>query len=736
MSAVTQYSEARVSSPDTVNVSSGCVALVANTAWYLFNFRRNLIRSLLEEGFEVLAISPSDSYVPKLEAIGVRWVEWPLLRAGKNPLRELNAVRSLYSIYRRERPVIAHHFTIKPILYGTLAGKSAGVRRLVNSVTGLGHVFVSDSLWARAVRPLIRTWYRLVLTAGGTVPLFQNRDDLAALAPAGSRLSENAVFTPGSGVDLDRFCAALSERTRSDDAAPLNVLFVGRLIAEKGIREFVGAAVHCARQRLPAQFVVCGEPDPGNPSTIDSATLASWKKNHGLQFCGHVDSIEDRLASADIVVLPSYREGMPRVLLEAGAAGKPVIASDVPGCRDVVMPGETGLLVPPRDVECLAAAITELARDPQRRRSMGSAARKLVADRFDERIVLKTTHRTYQRLLDNCPLNASERVRTVLPRGVFTFSLDLEFAWGTRGRPRAVEVPPFLDGTRDAIRGLLPLLEQYEIPATWVAVGALWLPTADDSSKHRWLREGRFVDVPAGNCRSQPHWYAEDVLEALAGCRVPQELGCHTLTHIYVRPGAEGRQELRLELIRFLQLFERLNLPRPRTFIFPRAKMAHLDLLAEFGFSAFRGPENKWFESLPGKIPRAVLRLLDARSAMAPRVLKPRPFHDTLWMIPSSQFYSPFLGVGRRVSIASRVNKAIKGLRKAARHRSVYHLWTHPSNLGCHTADLLAGLQQIFAEADRLREAGCLETVAMGDIADRLNGSRARRLARGTDQRT
>ena len=721
MSALTCLPQQPAAAMTPAEGPAGCVALVANTGWYLFNFRRNLIRRLVADGFTVVAICPADAYVTRLETLGVRWVEWSLSRASRNPICEVRAIRSLHAIYRRERPLIVHHFTIKPILYGTLAAKLARVRRVVNSVTGLGQVFVSQSLWARAVRPLIRIWYRLVLSMRGAAVMFQNRDDMATLFPASSRLRRQAVFTPGSGVDLQRFAEPPSIPPQLPAANVRTVLFVGRVIAEKGIREFVAAAEQCGQNGVAARFVVCGDADAGNLSAIDANTLDRWKQVPNIEFLGHVDAIETQLHSADLVVLPSYREGMPRVLLEAGAVGKAVVASDVPGCRDVVVPGETGLLVPPRNIDGLCAAITELIQDDARRVAMGAAARQLMRERFDERIVLQKTQETYSKLLTQRPLHTAEIVRTALPRGAFTLSLDLELAWGTRGRPRAADVPPFLAGTRNAIRQLLNLLEEYEIPATWVAVGALWMPSEDGVSKHPWLRTTRLAEVPAGDSHSQPDWYAEDILADLGRCRVPQELGCHTLTHIYVKPGAAGRQELERELVQCLALFEQLGLPRPRSFIFPKAKMAHFELLAEQGFSAYRGPENKWFESLPGQLPRAALRLLDAKLALAPRVLKPRCVHESLWMVPASQFYSPFMSVGRRVSVADRVNKALKGLHKAVRNRGVYHLWTHPFNLGCDTEQLLRGLRQVFAEVARLRDAGQLEPISMGDMADRLN---------------
>jgi hypothetical protein len=303
--------------------------------------------------------------------------------------------------------------------------------------------------------------------------------------------------------------------------------------------------------------------------------------------------------------------------------------------------------------------------------------------------------------------------------GVFTFSLDFELAWGTRGRPKARWMKPFLDGTRAAVADLLGLLEQYEISATWAVVGALLLGSR--TSRHPWLEESQFDDVPLGDAAAQPHWYAEDVLEEILGCSVVQEIGCHTLRHMYVDPTPAGRQPFRDELSRFLELFDQLLLPRPQSFIYPKGIMGHLDVLSEMGFRCFRGPENGWFESLPGVLAPAAMRLVDAKLARPPRVEQPQRRPEGVWMIPASQFYSPFMSVGKHVSVDARVRKAIKGLHKAAKHGGVFHLWTHPANLGCHTEHLLAGLNRIFGEARRLCDAEQLKIMSMGQLASLLD---------------
>jgi hypothetical protein len=499
------------------------------------------------------------------------------------------------------------------------------------------------------------------------------------------------------------------------------VLFVGRLLAEKGIYEYVQAARICQTRGCDALFEVCGRPDPGNPSSVDGATLEAWYKDDTVEFLGHVNGIEGTLAQADLIVLPSYREGTPKVLMEAAAMGKPVVATDVPGCRQAVVDGETGVLVPPRDPVALAEAIQELVASPRLREQMGEAGRRLACERFDERKVNITTMGAYRTLWKQHLAEQPPTTPVKLSRGALVISLDLELAWGTRGRPLASQVPPFLDGTREAIRQLLAIFERYEVGATWAFVGGLLLGQGTKGERHPWLSRDAYADVPAGDAASQPHWYGEDILDALVTCQATQELGCHTLTHLFVDGSPEGRKPFRRELKLFLELMDDMYLDKPRSFIFPKAHMGHFDVLAEMGFRSFRGPEPKWFEQLPGRIPSAALRMIDARLGVAPQVQDPQLLADNVWMVPSSQFYSPMLSVGKHVSVEARVRKAIKGLHLAAKQRKVFHLWTHPFNLGVGTEQLMGGLRRIVAEAARMRDAGLLDVVTMGDLSAELD---------------
>ena len=300
-----------------------------------------------------------------------------------------------------------------------------------------------------------------------------------------------------------------------------------------------------------------------------------------------------------------------------------------------------------------------------------------------------------------------------LDRGTFVVSLDFELAWGTRGRPSADKVGQYLAGTRPAIDRMLQLFQQYEIPATWVMVGGLLL---GGSSRHPLLSDSRYGDIPVGDCQSQPNWYAEDIVQKIRDCDVPQEIGCHTLTHMYVNESQESRQQLDWELEEFVKLFEQRGLPKPVSFIFPKHYMHHFDLIARHGFKCYRGPETGWFERLPTAPIRGAMRLLNSRLRRAPVVGLPSPSPEGLVEIPSSHFYAPFQSVGKYVSLNDRVAQAIAGMNAAAKQKKIYHLWTHPFNMGADTKSLLGGLELILRHFQTLRERGQLECRSMGSL--------------------
>lgn len=375
------------------------VIFYANTEWYLFNFRLGLAKHLRDQGHEVVMVSPPGKYGPKLEAEGFRWIPIDMRRRSLNPLREALMIRALAAIYRAEAPALVHHFTVKCVVYGGIAARLAGVPAVVHAIAGLGYVFASTRLRTRLIlRPLVRVLLKMVSNQPGSAVIVQNSDDLAFMARLGLSSRTHLALIRGSGVDTNRFTR--TRRAVPTPAAPLVVLFVGRLLVDKGILDFVEMASRCRQaSRRPLRFLVAGEPDPGNPASIGPEQLRQWREAGQVEFLGHVEAMPALLAGVDIVVLPSRGEGAPRSLIEAAACAIPLVATDVPGCREVVMDAKNGFLVPLHDIDALAAAVLRLVQDDELRRTMGEAGRQLVLADLDQAVVFERTTEVYRALL-------------------------------------------------------------------------------------------------------------------------------------------------------------------------------------------------------------------------------------------------------------------------------------------------------------------------------------------------
>ena len=357
------------------------ILLFANTDWFLLQLVG--LARCRERGHEVVLVSPAGSYGPELRRLGFRWEPLEPSRSGIDPIAELLVIRRLRALYRRLRPDVAHHFTIKCVIYGSFAGRAAGVPRIVNSVTGLGFALLARTIKARSIRPIVALLYRRALA--GTTVIFQNHDNLATLNSLGAlRRSETRVI-PGDGIDTERFMPPAVPPTE-----PV-VLMMGRLLWSKGVAEFVAAAALVRAEAPAARFVLAGAPDPGNPESVDEETLRRWR-SEALELVGQRSDVLELQQACSIAVLASTQgEGMPRALLEAGACGKPMVGTDVPGSRELVEHGVTGLLVPPADSASLAAAILSLLRHPELALRMGWAARaRVVAEFSDHRITART----------------------------------------------------------------------------------------------------------------------------------------------------------------------------------------------------------------------------------------------------------------------------------------------------------------------------------------------------------
>ncbi|QIN62822.1 N,N'-diacetylbacillosaminyl-diphospho-undecaprenol alpha-1,3-N-acetylgalactosaminyltransferase [Caballeronia sp. SBC1] len=379
------------------------VILFANTDWYLFNFRLSLARALRELGHDVVLMSPPGEYGPELRTLGFRWEPVPMVRRSLNPLRELTLLIWLVRFLRREHPDLVHGFTIKCAVYGSLSARLAGVAGRVNAVAGMGYVFTSRDLKARLLRPVVRSVMSMAMSCKGSIVILQNPDDHRLFREA-NIVDESAIrIIKGSGVNMSRFNPR-PEGAEPCEGEPLRVVLAGRLLWDKGIAEYVHAARLLKSEGRNVRCILAGSPDPGNPASVDEASLQGWIKEGLVEWLGHVSDMPKLFAQTDVAVLPSYREGLPKSMIEAAACALPLIITDAPGCREVVsINGEEGLVVPVGDGNALADAIRLLDDDRALARKLGRAARQKALHEFDERIVIERTLAVYRELLEQAP---------------------------------------------------------------------------------------------------------------------------------------------------------------------------------------------------------------------------------------------------------------------------------------------------------------------------------------------
>lgn len=372
------------------------ILLFANTDWYLYNFRLSLARKLRDDGWQVVLVAPSGTYGEKLAALGFDFIPFDFSTKSTNPLSELAVVWRLVKLYRDQRPTLVHHFTIKCVLYGTFAARCAGVRGIVNAVTGLGHIFTDPGVKARLLRPMVRGMYKAMLAGERVRVIFQNRENCDYFTDTGLVAARRCALIRGSGVDCEFFRSSLSGEGKP--GAVLKILFASRILREKGVFELVKAFAGL-RQSFPTlRLQLAGDIYPENPSSLTVAELQQLGEQSGVELLGHVDGMKPLLEQADIVVLPSYAEGTPRILIEAAAMTRPIVATDIAGCRGLVEDGVNGLLVPVKEVAALTVALEKLVRDPDLRRRFGLAGREIVLREFDEKIVLEKTFAVYAEL--------------------------------------------------------------------------------------------------------------------------------------------------------------------------------------------------------------------------------------------------------------------------------------------------------------------------------------------------
>jgi glycosyltransferase involved in cell wall biosynthesis len=349
---------------------------VVNVDWFFVSHRLQIAEAAIRAGYEVHLACSTTGSSQRLKDRGITVHHLNIRRRQSSFLKEMRTVGELISLFRKLEPDIVHLVTIKPVLLGGIAARIAGVRNVVSAISGLGYVFISQGLVARLRRLVVNQLYRAAL-GRNTAVIFQNDADAALITGLAKLKPRQVRMIRGSGIDLVQL------RPTPLPDGPTVLTFAARLLNDKGLREFIEAAYLLKSEGISARFWVAGDPDPENPASVTSDQLHQWKQDGVVEFIGHQKEIGALFARCHVVVLPSYREGFPKVLMEAAACGRATITADVPGCRDAVAAGVTGLLVPPMKVKPLADAMKGLIRDRELCAKMGAAGRKLAEEAFD-----------------------------------------------------------------------------------------------------------------------------------------------------------------------------------------------------------------------------------------------------------------------------------------------------------------------------------------------------------------
>lgn len=374
-------------------LSGRTIVFLVTEDWYFWSHRLPLARAARDVGARVVVAARMAAHEERIRAEGFETAHIPFDRAGLSPRRDFATIREITGLYRRLRPDIVHHVAVKPVLFGALAARLAGVPRVVNAMAGLGFLFTNERARTRVLRGVFLTGLRALGRGARSWTIVQNDDDRDVLLRAGLP-AERIATIRGSGVDARAFRPAPAE----PEGAPVAVC-VARMLWDKGVGELVEAARILRGRGVGMRVRLVGGGDL-NPASVPPETLKAWCEEGIVEVAGHSADVAGEYARAHVAVLPSYREGLPKSLLEAAACGLPLVATDVPGCREICREGETGLLVPPRDPAALAGALARLAADAELRRRLGANARRAVEEEFAQEIVVARTLTIYERLFE------------------------------------------------------------------------------------------------------------------------------------------------------------------------------------------------------------------------------------------------------------------------------------------------------------------------------------------------
>ena len=376
------------------------ILFVVNTAEFFISHRLPIALAAQKEGYKVHVATPNSAFVEDILSHNIEHHDLSISRKGKNFFRELLSLYRIFTLYRSIKPELVHLVTIKPVVYGGIVARILKVPAVVYAVSGIGSAFIDKDLKSRVLLLLIKYLYKLSLGHQNSNLIVQNIDDKDLLLKIIKNKNLKVNLFKGSGVDLDKF-----SYEPEDVKNGINVVFIGRLIKHKGIFEFLEASTRLLDKNYNANFIVAGEIDLGNPSSLSESEMDQLKQRKGISFLGHRSDISEIIASSNIVVLPSYREGLAKVLAEAAASGRPTITTDVPGCRDAIIQDETGLLVPPRDTNALTDAIETLILNKELRNKLGLSGRLLAKQDFDINKITMQHLLIYKDLLSTPGLN-------------------------------------------------------------------------------------------------------------------------------------------------------------------------------------------------------------------------------------------------------------------------------------------------------------------------------------------
>jgi glycosyltransferase involved in cell wall biosynthesis len=378
------------------------VLFVDNDVNSFYSYRIEMARAARDAGFDVHIAAPEGKAAETLLSEGFRFHAVSMTRSGLHPWKELATISTLFRLYRKLRPDLVHHLRLKPVLYGGLAAYGARIPAVVGLLTGLGYVFIAETRKAVVIRKLVTLSCKVAFRHGNQRIIFQNPDDQFVFVQNKILPTRQTALIRGSGVDVNVYLP-----TPERDGVPMVVL-ASRMLRDKGVDEFVGAARSLREAGTRARFVLVGETDPGNPTAISAEQLRQWASSGVVEWWGHQANMIDVLAQAHIVCLPSLREGVPKVLIEAAACGRAIVTTDAPGCREIVRNGENGLLVPVRDARALAEALRLLIENAPLRAAMGLKGRDLVVREFSVERVVRETLGVYRDLLSNSSKSSRE----------------------------------------------------------------------------------------------------------------------------------------------------------------------------------------------------------------------------------------------------------------------------------------------------------------------------------------